>query len=165
MDVLTRAIASNEGVDTSKNANIGSAQQYNPQNDPNLIEVLDNKFFDKTTGKSISGEEAKVKYGAPVANSTDLGNIQYKNYLKSLLPNTQKDSAVEIANLEKDMKVYQKAGLSMQQAGLAARGFSIKDQSNIDSAIQVLNVFNNMKVQPTGYEAKVSNFLNAGDIK
>ena len=104
-------------------------------------------------------------YGKIAGQSTDLGNIQYKNYLKSLLPNTQKDSAVEIANLEKDMKVYQNAGLNMQQAGLAARGFSIKDQGNIESAIQVLNVFNNMKVQPTGYEAKVSNYLNAGDIK
>ena len=27
---------------------------YNPQYDSNLIEVLDNKYFDKTLGKSIS---------------------------------------------------------------------------------------------------------------
>lgn len=143
--------------------------RYSPSSDVNLTQVASGKnggiFLDKRTGKSISGEEAQTMYGKIAGQSTDLGNIQYKNYLKSLLPNTQKDSAVEIANLEKDMKVYQNAGLNMQQAGLAARGFSIRDQQNIDSAIQVLNVFNNMKVQPTGYEAKVSNYLNAGDIK
>lgn len=44
---------------------IDGTTQYNPQNDPTLIEVLDNKFFDKKTGKSISGEEAQSMYGKP----------------------------------------------------------------------------------------------------
>ncbi len=65
LDKLAKAIVQHEWVDISKNANIWIASQYNPQNDPNLVEVLDNKFFDKTTGKSISGEEAQTMYGKP----------------------------------------------------------------------------------------------------
>jgi hypothetical protein len=49
---------------------------------------------------------------------------------------------------------------------MRARGISLDNpEKDFNSAMEYVNIFNNLKTPPSGYEGQISGYINSGDMK
>lgn len=136
------------------------------------------------TGSSLTPQNIAIMnragfYQPPDLTGKDPGHFEYKgngntsiqwysadDYMNAVINGAgwaSKLSDYDSKRIQAQVAGWMKDGLSPQEALLKYKGFIVKDKTNVDKAMQAYSVFSNMKVQPTGYEAKVSNFINSGN--